>query len=106
MPPAAAPADELTLIARQSMLAHGLEPDFPAGATAPLRALVAPAVAPEGALRALRALPWCSIDNDDSRDLDQLTVAEPLAGGVVKILVAIADGDASGAPRSAPHGHA
>ena len=31
---------------------------------------------------------------DDSRDLDQLTVAEPLADGVTKILVAIADVDA------------
>ena len=106
MPPAAAPADELTLIARQSMLAHGLEPDFPAGATAQLRAIVAPAVAPDGALRDLRALPWCSIDNDDSRDLDQLTVAEPLAGGVVKILVAIADVDATVAAGSPLDAHA
>src|SRR3974390_3277118 len=106
MPPAAAPADELTLIARQSMLAHGLEPDFPAAATAQLRAIVAPAVAPGGALRDLRTLPWCSIDNDDSRDLDQLTVAEPLAGGVVKILVAIADVDATVAAGSPLDAHA
>ncbi len=42
----------------------------------------------------LRELLWCSIDNDDSRDLDQLTVAEALPGGSVKILVAIADVDA------------
>jgi VacB/RNase II family 3'-5' exoribonuclease len=41
--------------------------------------------------RDLRALPWVSIDNDDSRDLDQLSAAEALAGGTVKILVAIAD---------------
>jgi exoribonuclease-2 len=37
---------------------------------------------------------WASIDNDDSLDLDQLSVAEPLAGGAVRILVAIADVDA------------
>jgi exoribonuclease II len=41
-----------------------------------------------------RGLLWASIDNDDSRDLDQLSVAQPLSGGMVKILVAIADVDA------------
>src|SRR6186713_149525 len=49
---------------------------------------------PAAARRAdLRAMPWCSIDNDDSRDLDQLTVCEPLADGSVRIHVAIADVD-------------
>jgi exoribonuclease-2 len=42
----------------------------------------------------LRNLPWCSIDNDDSRDLDQLTVAEAMPGSSARILVAIADVDA------------
>ncbi len=50
--------------------------------------------------------PWCSIDNDDSRDLDQLTVAEPLAGGAVRIRVAVADVSAAVAPGSALDGHA
>ena len=45
--------------------------------------------------RSARSLLWCSIDNDDSRDLDQLSVAEPLANGDVKLLVAIADVDAA-----------
>ncbi len=42
----------------------------------------------------LRKLAWCSIDNDDSRDLDQLTVAQSMADGRIKVLVAIADVDA------------
>ena len=44
-------------------------------------------------MRDLRALAWASIDNDDSRDLDQLTVAEELPGGAVRVLVAIAEVD-------------
>ena len=52
-------------------------------------------------MRDLRGLPWASIDNDDSRDLDQLTVAERLADGGTRILVAIADVDAL-VPRDSP----
>lgn len=48
---------------------------------------------PTPQVRDLRSLLWASIDNDDSRDLDQLTVAQPLEDGLVKILVAIADVD-------------
>ena len=44
-------------------------------------------------VRDLRDLLWASIDNDDSRDLDQLTVAEAMPGDKVKILVAVADVD-------------
>ncbi len=58
------------------------------------------------AIRDLRGLLWSSIDNDDSRDLDQLTVAAPLAGGAVKVLVAIADVDALVKAGSAIDNHA
>jgi exoribonuclease-2 len=39
----------------------------------------------------MQNLPWASIDNDDSRDLDQLTVAEAMPGGDGRVLVAVAD---------------
>ena len=57
-------------------------------------------------IRDLRGLFWASIDNDDSEDLDQLTVAEPLPGGAVKIWVAIADVDALVKKETAIDGHA
>ncbi len=41
----------------------------------------------------LTRLPWCSIDNDDSKDLDQLSWAEPVDGGAIRVLVAVADVD-------------
>jgi exoribonuclease II len=54
----------------------------------------------------LRHLTWFSIDNDDTRDLDQLSVAEPLAGGVTRLMVAVADVDAKVAPGGAVDSHA
>jgi exoribonuclease-2 len=83
----------LRQIARRAMFQYGLEPDFPAAALKQLDAIAEPAPRCDG-LADLRSLPWCSIDNDDSRDLDQLTVAQPLDGGKTKILVAVADVDA------------
>jgi len=92
------PADgsnELRSIARRAMLEQGLEPDFTAAAVEQLRSIGQAAMESGPQLRDLRTLLWCSIDNDDSRDLDQLSVAEPLSGGAVRILVAIADVDAT-----------
>jgi VacB/RNase II family 3'-5' exoribonuclease len=83
----------LTAIAREAMIERGLEPDFPPAAQQELAAIRGPAGATDG-VRDLRDRPWASIDNDDSRDLDQLTVAESLAGGQMRILVAVADVDA------------
>jgi VacB/RNase II family 3'-5' exoribonuclease len=84
----------LRAIAVQEMHAHGLDPDFPPDALAEVDALRQAPASGDRAARDLRDLLWCSIDNDDSRDLDQLSVAEPLTNGDVKILVAIADVDA------------
>ena len=80
-------------IARQAMIDRGLEPDFPPEAERQLDGIDA-AAKPGSDVRDMRAMLWCSIDNDDSRDLDQLTVAEDLGGGKVRCLIAVADVDA------------
>jgi len=79
-------------IAREAMRDRGFEPDFSRDADKQVAALAGPA-APDGR-RDLRDLIWCSIDNDDSRDLDQLSVARANSTGDGTILVAIADVDA------------
>jgi VacB/RNase II family 3'-5' exoribonuclease len=84
----------LERIARKAMLERGLHPDFSAEALTELDRIQAPATASGEPLCDLRDLPWASIDNDDSLDLDQLTVAEVLPGDQVKIRVAVADVDA------------
>jgi len=76
------------------MSERGLEPEFPAGVGRQLSSITGPAVDTDSRIRDLTALPWCSIDNDDSLDLDQLTACELLDNGAVKILVAVADVDA------------
>jgi exoribonuclease-2 len=96
---------DLRAIARRAMVEHGLEPDFPPAAVEQVAALAGPApVSADGA--DLRGVPWFSIDNDDSRDLDQLTVAERLPSGAVRLRVAIADVDALVAAGSAVDAHA
>ena len=88
-----APRIDLGNLARRVMIERGFEPDFPADAIRQVAALSGPAA--DGSVRDLRALAWASIDNDDSRDLDQLTVAEELPGGAVRVLVAIAEVDST-----------
>ena len=86
--------DQLQRIAHAAMLQRGLLPDFSPAAVAQANQITQAARESAPAVRDLRSLLWASIDNDDSRDLDQLSVAEPSAGGAIKILVAIADVDA------------
>jgi len=81
-------------IAKQAMIDRGLAPDFSAEAQKQADAIAAAADESDASIRDLRNLLWCSIDNDDSRDLDQLTVAEDLGGGNVRAMVAVADVDA------------
>lgn len=84
----------LATIAAWAMFSRGLEPEFPHAVQQQVAALRGPATDNSSAVRDLTSLPWCSIDNDDSRDLDQLTVCEPLPHHGVRILVAVADVDA------------
>src|SRR5512140_3550105 len=80
-------------LARQAMLERDMLPDFEPAVEQQLAHTTA-AAPPDGNLKDLRKLLWCSIDNDDSRDLDQLTVAEKMPNGATKIYIAIADVDA------------
>jgi exoribonuclease-2 len=88
------------------MLERGLLPEFSPEARAQLDGIRGPATRAQESTRDLRNLIWCSIDNDDSRDLDQLTVAEAMPEGIAKILVAIADVDAVVKKQSALDDHA
>jgi exoribonuclease-2 len=97
---------DLRAIARKAMTDRGLEPDFPQNAIRQLNSIQGPAREADQAIRDLRNYLWCSIDNDASRDLDQLTVAERLPAGQVKVLVAIADVDALVKPASPLDQHA
>lgn len=81
-------------IARTAMLERSLEPDFSDAALDELGSIKGAAGAgADAAIRDQRELLWLSIDNDDSRDLDQLSVAEALDSGRTRVLVAIADVD-------------
>ena len=97
---------ELQAIARRAMRERGLEPDFSPAVLTETGAISGPAEERDSAIRDLRHLPWASIDNDDSRDLDQLSVAAPAGGDAVTILVAVADVDAVVRKGSAIDGHA
>ncbi len=88
------------------MLERGLLTEFSPEAQAEARAVTAPALQIGGAARDLRHLLWSSIDNDDSRDLDQLSVALPTQGSEVTILVAVADVDSLVTKGSAIDDHA
>ena len=96
----------LQAIARRAMRDRGFAPDFDAAVLAQLKAIAGPAGTQGPSVRDLSTLLWASIDNDDSLDLDQLSVAAPLDGDKVKVLVAIADVDALVGKTSAIDAHA
>ena len=103
------PHFDFQLMAKQIMLEHGFEPDFPAKVQQQLADIKArPPLAASSSkdVRDLRDMLWSSIDNDTSRDLDQIEVAEQLASGDVKVIVGIADVDSFVAKASPIDDHA
>lgn len=81
----------LQRIAHRVMIERGLEPDFSPTAQLELARIGELAPASSESVPDLRAMLWCSIDNDDSRDLDQISVAEALPDGSVRLRVGVAD---------------
>jgi ribonuclease R len=98
----------LKYIARRVLLEQGLLTDFPPEVERELKRIQQPGGADQDKLKwlDLRQAPWCSIDNNDSRDLDQLTVAESLPAGRVRLQVAIADVDSLVREGTSIDGHA
>jgi exoribonuclease-2 len=97
---------DLSLIAGQAMIERGLEPEFSRAVLQELRAIAHAGQDIDPRVVDMTAWLWCSIDNDDSRDLDQLTVAQKQADGQTKIWVAVADVDVLVPKGSALDAHA
>jgi VacB/RNase II family 3'-5' exoribonuclease len=99
---------DLQATAKEVMQRNGFQPDFPPQVPQQLADLKAhpPQIAAAGDIRDLRNLLWSSIDNDTSRDLDQIEVAERASNGDVKVMVGIADVDAFVPKQSAIDQHA
>lgn len=97
---------DLATIAAEVMTERGLEPEFPPGVQQQLASINGPGRDDDSRIRDLTALPWCSIDNDDSLDLDQLSTSEALSDGAVRVLVAVADVDVLVKKGSAIDAHA
>ena len=93
-------------IAVDAMRSRGLLPHFAPQALQEAEAARRAGPETDGAIRDLRHLTWFSIDNDDTRDLDQLSVAQALPGGATRLLVAVADVDAMVRPGGAMDDHA
>jgi VacB/RNase II family 3'-5' exoribonuclease len=93
-PPGHPPQFNLVAAAHAAMIQHGFQPDFPAGTDKELAAIEANTALPSGAaIQDLRSLLWSSIDNDTSKDLDQIEWAEQQPDGRIRVLVGVADVD-------------
>jgi exoribonuclease-2 len=97
----------LVAAAHAAMIEHGFQPDFPAGTETELAAIQAqPQVPAVPGAQDLRRLLWSSIDNDTSKDLDQIEWAEQLPDGRIRVLIGVADVDARVAEGTVIDAHA
>src|SRR5580704_15113806 len=94
-------------VARDEVVHENFKPDFPPGVISEVAAMRAASVPNgDGAANDLRSLLWSSIDNTESRDLDQVEWAEKLQDGKIRVLVGIADVDGTVKSGSATDAHA
>ena len=105
--PVSPPTPSLRSAATAAMRENGFEPEFPPAVMREVGSLDDPSDdgLPQG-VRDLRAMPWSSVDNPESRDLDQIEVAERLPGDSVRIRIGVADVDALVRLGSAADAHA
>jgi exoribonuclease-2 len=97
----------LVAAAHAAMIEHGFQPEFPAGTETEVAAIQAhPEPPSDSGLKDLRSLLWSSIDNDTSKDLDQIEWAERLPDGRIRVLVGVADVDVRVKNGSVIDGHA
>jgi len=97
----------LVAAAHASMIEHGFQPDYPAGTDKELAAIhTHPEMPAALGAQDLRNLLWSSIDNDTSKDLDQIEWAEQLPDGRIRVLVGVADVDVRIALGTIIDGHA
>ena len=102
----------LIVAAHASMIEHGFQPDFPDGVDTELAAIHAHAEPPSAqgasmaAFQDMRSLLWSSIDNDTSKDLDQIEWAEQLPDGRIRVLIGVADVDSRVAAGTVIDSHA
>ena len=92
---------DLSAAARRAMLAHGFEPDFPPAVAQQLQQLHDHPLPANPSARDLRGVLWSSIDNDTSKDLDQIEYVEGVPGGGQRVLIGVADVDAF-VPKGSP----
>ena len=94
------PPFDLAAAAHREMIERGFVPDIPPDVRAQAESLPSSLPDLNGSVRDLRGLPWSSIDNDESRDLDQIEVAERV-NGATRVRIGIAD-VAAAAPKDSP----
>src|SRR2546423_558296 len=97
---------DLKARASQAMLERGFHPGFPVEVTREVQTFQQSTKTPGAAVRDLRPLLWSSIDNETSRDLDQVEYAEKLPDGAIRLLIGIADVDSLVSKASATDRHA